>query len=55
MKNTWTCPKCGSKDIVRIDGMGGAFGANGHVIRMGMISANAIPVTRYICRIVRLF
>ena len=49
MKNTWICPKCGSSDIVRIDGMGGAFGASGHVIRMGMMAANAIPVTRYVC------
>ena len=49
MKQSWTCPKCGSKDIVRVDGLGGAFGANGNVIRMGMMSSSAIPVTRYVC------
>ncbi len=49
MKQSWICPKCGSKEIVRIDGLGGAFGANGNVIRMGMMSSSAIPVTRYVC------
>ena len=48
MKNTATCPKCGKKDIVRVDGMNG-FSSNWHAIRMGMMSANSIPVTRYVC------
>ena len=49
MKNTNVCPKCGSNDIVRVDGMSGTFSSKWYSIPMGMITANAIPVTRYVC------
>lgn len=48
MKNTKICPKCGSYDIVRIDGYAGPYGA-GNNIMTGHTIFSAVNVNRYIC------
>ncbi|GFI62310.1 hypothetical protein IMSAG049_01492 [Clostridiales bacterium] len=48
MKNTKTCPKCGSRDIVISDGYAGAYGS-GNNIQTGMTNFSAVGVDRYIC------
>ena len=48
MKNTKICPKCGSSDIVRIDGYAGAYGS-GNNIMLGNTIFSAVNVNRYIC------
>lgn len=48
MKNTKICSKCGSNDIVRMDGHVGPGGAGNNVI-LGKTVFSAINVNRYIC------
>lgn len=48
MKNTKICPKCQSKDIVRIDGSVDAYGTGNNVIT-GNTIFSAVNVNRYIC------
>lgn len=48
MKNTNRCPKCGSGDIVRIDGHAGPY-ASGNNIMLGATIFSAVNVNRYIC------
>ena len=48
MKNSRTCPKCGSYDIIRIDGYAGPHGS-GNNIMVGMSIFSAVNVNRYIC------
>lgn len=48
MKNTKSCPKCQSNDIVRINGYAGAYGS-GNNIMIGMSILSAVGVNRYIC------
>ncbi len=48
MKNTRICPKCGSADIIRIDGHAGAYGS-GNNIMLGWSIFSAVNVNRYIC------
>lgn len=47
MKNTNTCPKCQSKDIIRIEG--GSGGDYEDRIQTGAFIWNYIPVTRFVC------
>ena len=48
MKNTHTCPKCNSQEILRIEGrMGGYSGGND--IPAGGFSFRTVKVTRYLC------
>ena len=48
MKNTHTCPKCNSREIMRIEGrMGGYSGGND--IPAGSFSFRTVKVTRYLC------
>ena len=48
MKNTHTCPKCNSQEIMRIEGrMGGYSGGND--IPAGSFSFRTVKVTRYLC------
>jgi len=47
MRNTHSCPKCRSTDILRIPGKIGGPGLNNIVI--GLTIFNAVPVTRYLC------
>ena len=48
MKNSHSCPKCGSRDIVRIDGFAGAYGS-GNNIQLGITIFSAVKVNRYLC------
>ena len=48
MKNSKKCPKCGSENIVRIDGYSGAYGT-GNNVQVGMSIFSAVNVNRYIC------
>ena len=48
MKNTKLCPKCGSGDIIRIDGHTGAYGT-GNNIPLGVTVFSSVNVNRYIC------
>ncbi len=48
MRNSNTCPKCQSTDIVRIQGSTGGYGA-GNNIAVGRTIFSAVKVTRYLC------
>lgn len=48
MKNSRTCPKCNSNNIVRIGGYTGAYGS-GNNIMTGYSIFSAVNVNRYIC------
>ncbi len=48
MKNSRRCPKCQSRDIVRVPGEVGSYGA-GNNIRVGWTVFHAVKVTRYLC------
>ena len=48
MKNTHTCPKCGSLDIFVVDGWAGGYGS-GNNIMIGATIFSAVPVDRYVC------
>ncbi len=48
MKNTHTCPKCKSGDIVRVEGSTGSTGSGNH-IQVDWSIFSAIPVHRYVC------
>ncbi len=42
------CPKCGSNDIVIVDGYAGAYGSGNNIMVGGTIFS-AVKVDRYIC------
>src|SRR5947208_16606493 len=48
MKNTHTCPKCNSQEIMRIEGRTGGYGG-GNDIRAGSTIFSSVKVTRYLC------
>ena len=48
MKTSKLCPKCGSADIVRIDGYTGPYGS-GNNIMIGNTIFSGVNVNRYIC------
>lgn len=48
MKLTRICPKCGSNDIVIVDGYVGPYGS-GNNITIGGTIFSAVKVDRYIC------
>ena len=48
MKNTKKCPKCGSTDILIVDGYAGAYGS-GNNIMIGSTIFSAVKVNRYLC------
>jgi predicted RNA-binding Zn-ribbon protein involved in translation (DUF1610 family) len=48
MKNTHTCPKCNSQEIMRIEGRSGGYGG-GNDIAAGSNSFRTVKVTRYLC------
>ena len=48
MKNTGTCPKCKSKDIIRVFEDSRPYGA-GDNIQIGLWIIDTIQITRYIC------
>ena len=48
MKNSKSCPKCGSIDIIMVPGSSKAYGA-GNNIQVGMTIFSAVLVDRYVC------
>ena len=48
MMHTRICPKCGSDDIVIVDGSAGAYGSGNNIMVGGTIFS-AVKVDRYIC------
>ena len=48
MKKTGKCPKCGSSDVLRVEGKAGAYGS-GNNIMTGMTIFSAVLVHRYVC------
>lgn len=48
MKNTRTCPKCSSSDILRFDGYTGAYGS-GNNMMTGNTVFSTVNVNRYVC------
>jgi hypothetical protein len=48
MRDTHSCPKCPSIDIVRIPGDVGAYGA-GNNITVGATRFSSVLVTRHLC------
>jgi predicted nucleic-acid-binding Zn-ribbon protein len=48
MKKAGTCPKCGSRELVKIPGQAGAHGA-GNNIPAGWTIFSSVKVTRYLC------
>jgi predicted RNA-binding Zn-ribbon protein involved in translation (DUF1610 family) len=48
MKRTNACPKCESKDILRIPGEVGGYGT-GNNISMGWTIFSSVKVSRYLC------
>ena len=48
MKHSNRCPKCGSADILRIEGKAGAYGS-GNNIMTGATIFSAVLVHRYLC------
>ena len=48
MKNTKQCPKCGSGDILIVDGFAGPHGSGNNVM-LGISILSAVNVNRYIC------
>jgi len=48
MKNTGSCPKCSSRELLRIEGESGAHGA-GNNIQVGWTIFSAVRVTRFLC------
>lgn len=48
MKNTRSCPKCASPDLIRIPGTIG-YGGSGNNIQVGFWVFSAVLVTRFVC------
>ena len=48
IKNTKTCTKCGSENIIRIPGITGPYGS-GNNIQTGITTLSAVKVTSYLC------
>jgi len=48
MKNTETCSKCNSREIIKIPGKAGAYGS-GNNIQVGSTIFSAVKITRYLC------
>ena len=48
MKHTGTCPKCGSTDLLFIEGTAGADGSGNNILTGGSIFS-AVKVHRYLC------
>ena len=46
MKSTRVCPKCGSNEILRVEGQVGAYGSGNNIVT-GIFTAT--KVNRYVC------
>lgn len=48
MNKTGICPKCGSGEVVRLDGQVKEYGA-GSNLWLGKTTLSAVPLNQYIC------
>lgn len=48
MKQSGCCPKCGGRDILKIEGTSGAYGS-GNNIPCGFSVFSSVKVDRYLC------
>ena len=48
MKHSKVCPKCNSRNIIRIEGKVGAYGS-GNNIPVGLTNFSSVKVHRYLC------
>ena len=49
MKNTHACPKCGSRDIVRIPDHPSRYASGSNIYTSKYTLMGKIPVIRYVC------
>ena len=49
MKNSMRCPKCGSKNIVRISDNPARYSSGNNIYLSRLTLARKIPVIRYVC------
>ena len=49
MKNSKTCPKCRSSDIIRMPGEARLYGAGNNIVVSGPILFKFVLVMRYVC------
>jgi hypothetical protein len=49
MRNSQTCAKCQSSDIIRIPGKVGRYGSDQTNILVGWTIYNVVKVTRFLC------
>lgn len=50
MKNTGLCPKCGSKEILRIPDNPGRYSSGNNIYTTTATLFGKVPVIRYVCR-----
>ena len=48
MKHSAVCPKCGGREILRVEGTVGPYGSGNH-IPMRILNSSAVKVHRYLC------
>ena len=49
MKNSHTCPKCGSRDIVRIPDHPSRYASGSNIYTTRYTLLGKVPVIRYVC------
>ena len=49
MKNTNICPKCGSRDIVRVPDNQMRYSSGNNIYTSRLTLAGKVPVIRYVC------
>jgi len=49
VKNSKTCPKCRSSDIIRVPGEARSYGAGNNIVVSGPILFKFVLVMRYVC------
>ena len=49
MKNTGRCPKCGSRDILRVPDHPGRYASGSNIYTSSFTLLGKIPVIRYVC------
>lgn len=49
MKNTAACPKCSSRDVVRVPDRPGRYASGNNIYTSTLTLSGKIPVIRYVC------
>ena len=49
MKNTSRCPKCGSRDILRVPDHPGRYASGNNIYTSAFTLLGKVPVIRYVC------